>query len=62
MRPYIEQYRRSPKADRFSRVSDSISVYGWNLSSEGSSAPFSVKNAPGVVLGVANWVPGKALA
>lgn len=38
-----------------------INVYGWNVPREGPSAPFSVKNAPGVVQAVANWVLGKAL-
>jgi hypothetical protein len=38
-----------------------INVYGWNVPRHGPSAPFSVKNAPGVVQAVANWVSGKAL-
>ena len=38
-----------------------INIYGWNLPQEGPASPFSIKNAPGVIEAVQNWVSGKRL-
>lgn len=38
-----------------------INVYGWNVPQTGEGSQFSVKNAPGVIEAIQNWISGKAL-
>lgn len=45
----------------FAKGARVVNLYGWNIPNEGHSAPYSVKNAPGVIKTVQDWLNGKQL-